>query len=52
MSDIVIGYVIAAIVGLIVFADWLIDFFEANDMRLRPYLEKEVMKNEDHQDDV
>ena len=52
MSDSVIGYAIAAVVGLVVFAAWLIDFFESNDMRLRPYLEKEVMKNEDHQNDV
>jgi hypothetical protein len=34
------------------FAAWLIDFFEVNDIRLRPYWEKEVMKNEDDQDGV
>ena len=42
MSDYAVGYAIFAIVGLVVFVAWLLDFMEQHEVHVRPMTEQRI----------
>ncbi|MEQ4550466.1 hypothetical protein ABNZ43_04350 [Weissella sp. GP1] len=51
MADLVFGYVVFVIWMLVMFVAWLLDFLEAHEINLQPYLEEKIKEATDDQDD-
>lgn len=52
MTDYAVGYAIFAIVGLVVFMVWLLDFMEQHEVHVRPMTEQRINELTEEKEDV
>ncbi|MCB5827550.1 hypothetical protein LIQ99_11650 [Weissella cibaria] len=52
MTDYAVGYAIFAIVGLVVFMAWLLDFMEQHEVHVRPMIEQRINELTEEKEDV
>ena len=52
MTDYAVGYAIFAIVGLVVFVAWLLDFMEQHEVHVQPMTEQRINELTEEKEDV